>query len=456
VAIAETRQLFGTDGVRGVANVEPVSVETALRLGRALASACQQKRAGRCTILIGRDTRLSGDMIEAALVAGICSMGGDALLAGVVPTPAVAALTHRLQADAGVVISASHNPFQDNGIKFFASMGFKLSDAAERTIEDLVMGSTIDPVRPIASHIGRARHVADAGERYINFLKQAFSGGARLDGLKIVVDCAHGAAFHVGPRVLQELGAHVVAIGVSPDGENINRGCGAMHPQHLQQTVVAEQAHLGVALDGDADRVIFVDERGEVVDGDETLAMIATAMLNHGTLQQATVVATVMSNIGLEIALRDRGARLVRVQVGDRYVVEEMVRHGYNLGGEQSGHLICLDHSTTGDGLIAALIVLRLMVTLERPLSDLKRAMSKFPQALINVPVTQRRDLRTIAALAETVDRITAALNDRGRVLVRYSGTEPVVRVMVEGEHVAQVNAFAEEIATAIRTHLAA
>jgi len=421
-----------------------------------LVSSLPQKTAVRPVIVIGRDTRLSGDMIEAALVAGICSMGADALLAGVVPTPAIAALTRQMHADAGVVVSASHNPFPDNGIKFFASTGFKLPDAAERDIEDRLTRAAVDAHRPTGGDLGRTRHIADAGERYIEFLKRTLPAGVRFDGLKIVIDCAHGAAFSVGPRLLQALGAQVVVIGAAPDGENINDGCGAMHPEHLQRTVLAEAAHLGIALDGDADRVILIDERGAVVDGDEVLAMIGGAMLNDGTLKRATVVATVMSNIGLEIALRDRGARLVRVQVGDRYVVEEMMRHGYNLGGEQSGHLICFDHSTTGDGLLAALAVLRLLVTQQRPLSNLKGIMSKFPQVLLNVRVMPRRDLRTIVGLDDAIARVAAALNDRGRVLVRYSGTEPLVRVMVEGEDGAQVHAYAEEIAAVIRAAVTA
>lgn len=451
--VAPPGKLFGTDGIRGVANQEPVTAETALYVGRALGHLCRRDGVGRQRVVVGKDTRLSGDMLEAALAAGLCSVGVDVLLAGVVPTPAVAFLTRELQAGAGVVISASHNAFQDNGIKCFAASGFKFPDEVEQDIEQMVLHADEAP-RADAGELGRIVHLADAADRYAAFVTCAFPRELTLSGLKVVVDCANGATFRVGPQILQALGAAVTAIGVSPDGTNINRNCGAVHPQQLQQTVRAEGAHVGLALDGDGDRLTLVDESGEVGDGDEVLAMIGDEMLRHGTLKQATVVATVMSNVGLEVALRERGARVVRVQVGDRYVVEEMRRHGYNLGGEQSGHVVLLDHSTTGDGLIAALAVLRLMVERGRPLSVLKRVMSKFPQALINVPVQRRRDLATIAPVQRTIERIASTLGERGRVLVRYSGTEPLVRIMVEGEQPAQVQAYAEELAAAIRTHL--
>ena len=451
--VAPPRKLFGTDGIRGVANQEPVTAETALRVGRALGHLCRRDGAGRPRVVVGKDTRLSGDMLEAALAAGLCSVGVDVLLAGVLPTPAVAFLTRDLQAGAGVVISASHNAFQDNGIKCFAASGFKLPDEVEQDIEQMVLHAGED-FRADAGELGRTMHLGDAADRYAAFVTCAFPRELTLAGLKIVVDCANGATFRVGPQILQALGATVTAIGVSPDGTNINRNCGAVHPQQLQQTVRARGAHVGFALDGDGDRLMLVDESGEVVDGDEVLAMVGAEMLRHGTLKHATVVATVMSNVGLEVALRERGARLVRVQVGDRYVVEEMRRHGYNFGGEQSGHVVLLDHSTTGDGLIAALAVLRLMVERGRPLSELKRVMAKFPQALINVPVQRRRDLAAIAPVQQTIERIAGTLGERGRVLVRYSGTEPLVRVMVEGEQPAQVRAYAEELAAAIRTHL--
>lgn len=449
------RQLFGTDGVRGVANVEPMTPDTVQRLGQALAQRCRSARA-RPRIVIGRDTRLSGDMLEAALTAGITSMGVDVLLAGVLPTPAVAFLTRTLPADAGVVVSASHNPFQDNGIKFFAANGFKLPDDVEHSIEQLVLhGGTAAP-RPTAADIGRGVRLDDAAERYQRFVSGVVPRGRRLDGLRVVLDCAHGAAHRVGPGVFEALGAVVETIGVEPNGTNINDDCGAVHPQRLQAAVRATHAQLGVALDGDADRAILVDESGDIVDGDEMLAMFAADMLARGILHGSTVVATVMSNLGLEISLRERGARLVRAAVGDRYVVEAMQRGGYNLGGEQSGHLILLDQSTTGDGLIAGLTVASLMVAQQRPLGELKRVMSKLPQVLLNVRVARRQDLDTIPVVRETIEGVRAALNERGRVLVRYSGTEPLVRVMVEGEDAAQIALYAQHIVAAIQSHLAA
>ncbi len=452
---APARRLFGTDGIRGVANVEPMTCETVLRLGRAVTHLC--RRGGLPpAIVIGKDTRLSGDMLESALAAGICSMGGQALLAGTLPTPAVAYLTRTRQATAGAVVSASHNPFQDNGVKFFARTGFKLPDEVEREIERLVVQGDRELLRPGTGKLGTLCRIADAAARYTAFLKSLVPQSFTLKGLKVAIDCAHGAAFEVGPELFAQLGAEVIAIGVSPDGENINRDCGATHPQRLQETVRTERAHVGIALDGDADRVVLVDERGDVVDGDEVLALVATEMLARGTLRHAAVVATVMSNLGLELALRERGAHLVRVQVGDRYVVEEMRRHGYNLGGEQSGHLIFLDHCTTGDGLVAALSAVRVMVERQRPLSELRQAMTRFPQVLLNVPVKSRRDLDGIEPVRQTIARIRTALDDRGRVLVRYSGTEPLVRVMVEGEDKERVQTYADEIAAAIRAHLTA
>jgi phosphoglucosamine mutase len=442
-------KLFGTDGIRGVANAEPITCETVLRLGRAVAHYCQRNSA-RPRIVVGRDTRVSGDMLERALTAGITSAGGEALLAGILPTPAVAYLTRTLQANAGAVVSASHNPFQDNGLKFFDAHGFKLPDAAEQDIERWVVDGAAPAFAAPPNALGATRRLEEATARYINFLKALVPAGFTLRGVRVAIDGAHGAAYSVGPELFRQLGAEVVAIGVAPDGVNINREAGATHPARLQETVRDERAHVGIALDGDADRLILVDEYGAVVDGDEVLAIAAGDMLARGTLKQGTVVATVMSNLGLEVALRDRGARLVRVQVGDRYVVEEMRRQGYNLGGEQSGHLIFLDHGTTGDGLLAALVVIRLMVERQRPLSELKRAMTRFPQVLLNVPVQSRQDLDGIEPLRQTMARIRAALNDRGRVLVRYSGTEPLVRVMVEGEDSDTVRRYAEEIAAVI------
>jgi phosphoglucosamine mutase len=454
MVMPRARKLFGTDGVRGVANLEPMTVETAVQLGRAAGRLCRQNGSGRQRIVIGKDTRWSGDVFEAALAAGVCSAGVDVTLAGILPTPAIAFLTASTGAAAGAVISASHNPFQDNGIKFFAAGGFKLPDAVEEQIEQLVCSGNAGDAEPTGGDIGRVSALEHAATRYKESLKAHSLGQRSLASLKIVIDCAHGAAYRVGPELLRELGADVVAMGVCPDGTNINDRCGAVHPENLQQAVRAEKAQLGIALDGDADRAIFVDETGTVVDGDEVLAMLAVEMLRRGTLRHAAVVATIMSNIGLEVALRERGAHLVRVPVGDRYVVEEMLRGGYNLGGEQSGHVVLLDRSTTGDGLLAALAVAAMVLERGRSLGELKQVMTKFPQVLLNVPVARRAELDSLTKVRQTVDRARAELGERGRVVVRYSGTEPLARVMVEGEHRGRVQTYADDIATAIREEL--
>jgi phosphoglucosamine mutase len=454
MVMPRARKLFGTDGVRGVANLEPMTVETAVQLGRAAGRLCRQNGSGRQRIVIGKDTRWSGDVFEAALAAGVCSAGVDVTLAGILPTPAIAFLTASTGAAAGAVISASHNPFQDNGIKFFAAGGFKLPDAVEEQIEQLVCSGNAGDAEPTGGDIGRVSALEHAATRYKESLKAHSLGQRSLASLKIVIDCAHGAAYRVGPELLRELGADVVAMGVCPDGTNINDRCGAVHPENLQQAVRAEKAQLGIALDGDADRAIFVDETGTVVDGDEVLAMLAVEMLRRSTLRHAAVVATIMSNIGLEMALREHGARLVRVQVGDRYVVEEMLRGGYNLGGEQSGHVVLLDRSTTGDGLLAALAVAAMVLERGRSLGELKQVMTKFPQVLLNVPVARRAELDSLTKVRQTVDRARAELGERGRVVVRYSGTEPLARVMVEGEHRGRVQTYADDIATAIREEL--
>ena len=443
-------RLFGTDGIRGTANVEPMTSEIAVRLGRAIAHVVKRSHR-RHKIIIGKDTRLSGYMLESALTSGICSMGVDVLVCGPIPTPGIAFLTRSMRADAGVMISASHNPFQDNGIKFFASSGFKLADDVEREIEDLVLGNGTDGLRPTAQEIGKAFHVDDAIGRYNVFLKNTFPRQSTLDGLTVVIDCANGAGYRVGPEVFAELGATVIAIADEPDGTNINRDCGALHPQALAARVRETGAHIGVALDGDADRVILVDERGEVVDGDEVLAMLGIELQRQGRLPTAGLVATVMSNLGLDLALRAHGISLTRVQVGDRFVVEEMVRGGHQLGGEQSGHIVFLEHGTTGDGLVTALGVLAVMVETGKPLSVLRRVMQRLPQRLVNVRVRERRELSTLPAVQRVIDRVSEDLGSRGRVLVRYSGTEPLVRIMVEAEQVAQVERYCEEIAEALR-----
>jgi len=450
----EAPRLFGTDGVRGIANIEPMTAETVLRLGRAIAHIVKAAPR-RHRIIIGKDTRLSGYMIECALTSGICSMGVDVMLVGPLPTPGIAFLTRSMRADAGVVISASHNPFQDNGIKFFDGTGFKLPDETEREIERLLSEDEIAHLRPTATEVGKAHRIDDATGRFNVFLKSTFPRQLTLDGVKIVIDCANGAGYRVGPEVFDELGADVVAIGVEPNGMNINEACGALHPELLSERVRSEGASVGIAIDGDGDRVIFADETGAIVDGDELLAIIGLALQEEGTLTNGGVVATVMSNIGLEVAFRERGVRLVRVGVGDRYVVEEMRRGGYILGGEQSGHLVCLDQSTTGDGLLTALRVLALMVEKGKPLSELRRVMQRFPQVLVNVRVRERRELSDIPAVSLAIARASAELGDRGRVLVRYSGTEPLVRVMVEGDRPQVVDRLVHDIADCVRAALA-
>ena len=442
------RTLFGTDGIRGVANVDPMTAEMALLLGRAVAHVFRRSER-RHKILIGKDTRLSGYMLEQAMASGICSMGVDVLLVGPLPTPGIAFLTRSLRADAGAVISASHNPFQDNGIKFFAATGFKLPDDVELEIERLLSDNSIAQLRPTATEIGKAFRVDDALGRYNVFVKNTFPRHLTLDGLKIAVDCANGSAYRVAPEVLSELGASVTTLGTEPDGENINRDCGALHPERLAQVVVETRSHVGIALDGDADRAIFVDETGSIVDGDEILTMAAAEMLKQDCLEKRTVVATVMSNLGLDLAIEGLGGRVVRTPVGDRYVVEEMVRGGYNLGGEQSGHVVFLDETTTGDGLITALFVLALVVERGRRLSELRRVMQRTPQVLLNVRVREKKELGDLAAVQRAIRSAEETLQRRGRVVVRYSGTETLARVMVEGDNTDTIRRLAEDIASA-------
>ena len=446
-------KMFGTDGVRGIANVGFLSVENVLRLGRAAAYVFRNSNR-RSRIVIGKDARISGYMIENALVAGICSMGCDVLLVGPLPTPGIAFITTSMRADAGVVISASHNPFEDNGIKFFGSEGFKLPDEVENRIEELVVSAKIDSLRSTAEEVGKAFRIDDAQGRYIVFAKSAFPRDLDLNGLKIVVDCANGAAYRVAPAVFSELGAEVITIGASPDGVNINAGVGSLHPEALAAAVVEKHADLGLALDGDADRVIFVDEFGEVVNGDKLMAICGRRMLRERRLVKDTVVATVMSNMGLELALRELGGKLVRSAVGDRYVVEMMRQEGYNFGGEQSGHMIFLDHNTTGDGLISALQVLSIVQRERKPLSELAKVMISLPQVLLNVRVKERRDIASVPRIAQAIQDVEAVLGSKGRTVIRYSGTEPVVRVMLEGENKQQIAGLAEQIAEAIREEL--
>jgi phosphoglucosamine mutase len=450
------QKLFGTDGVRGVANLEPITSETALRLGRALAHVFKHPGGRHRRILVGKDTRLSGYMLETAMASGICSMGADVLLVGPLPTPGIAFLTRSMRADAGVVISASHNPFEDNGIKFFSRDGFKLNDETEEGIEALVDDDgALVSFRATAADIGKATRIDDAIGRYLVFLKTCVPRTVSFEDLKVVIDCANGAAYRVGPEVLEELGADVISIGVDPNGTNINEGCGAVHLEPLRAAVVHNGAHVGIALDGDGDRVMLVDERSEVFDGDDVMALLGTRMAAQGRLNANAVVGTVMSNFGLELALSHQGVRLVRTDVGDPAVVREMRANSYNLGGEQSGHVIFMDHSTTGDGLITALLVLSVMVETGKPLSVL-RAMQRVPQILENVVVRERVPFENMSDVSGAIAAAERELNGSGRLLVRYSGTQMLARVMVEGTEPDQIGLIARAIADTIRTRIGA
>ncbi|NQW54986.1 MAG: phosphoglucosamine mutase [Rhodospirillales bacterium] len=426
------RSLFGTDGVRGRANTAPMTAEMAMRIGMA-AGQVFRRGAHRNRAVIGKDTRLSGYMLEQALTAGFLSVGVDVFLLGPIPTPAVGFLTRSMRADVGVMISASHNPYEDNGIKLFGPDGFKLSDAVESDIQALVMAPS-DLILAEAAAIGRAQRLDDVQGRYIEAVKASAPRGLDLSALKVVVDCANGAAYKVAPTVLVELGAQVIRVGVSPDGFNINGNCGSTHPGVLQEQVVAHHAHIGIGLDGDADRVILVDESGAVIDGDQLMATIADQWMQSGLLSGGGVVATVMSNLGLERYLDGRGLKLVRTQVGDRYVLERMRADGYNLGGEQSGHIIMTDHATTGDGLMAALQALSALNRSGRPASELFRAFQPVPQLLKNVRVADASAALAAVSVVEAIASAEARLGKSGRILVRKSGTEPLIRVMAEGD----------------------
>jgi phosphoglucosamine mutase len=453
---APVRNLFGTDGIRGVANEHPMSPEIALALGRAVAFVAGRGKGHGPRILIGKDTRLSGYMIETAIASGICSMGGRVLLCGPVPTPAVAHLTVSMRADAGIVISASHNPYADNGIKIFGGDGFKLHDALEAEMERYIGDPTTMGMRPTGPGIGRAEKLEDSRGRYVAYVKATFPRELALDGLRLVVDAAHGAAYRVAPLCFQELGANVTAIGVKPNGVNINKDCGALYPDNLRGEVVKKRAAIGIALDGDADRLIVVDEKGQIVDGDAVMAMCASRLMQDGLLKKKTLVATVMSNLGLERAIEAQGGKLVRTAVGDRYVVESMREHGYNLGGEQSGHLIFLDHASTGDGIVAALQVLAIMMRSGKPLSELaQEAMERVPQVLENVTLTARRPLEEMTQLATITEECKNELGREGRVLVRWSGTEPKLRIMIEGPREDRIRDWAKELAAAAKRDIA-
>jgi phosphoglucosamine mutase len=441
------RKLFGTDGVRGPANEGAMTPEIAFRIGAAVTYQASRRVKHPPRIMIGKDTRVSGYMLETALSAGVCALGGRVMLSGPLPTPAIAHLTMSMRADAGVVISASHNPFEDNGIKIFAADGFKLPDEAEEEIERLIEGTIIDRKRPRGSRIGRAERLEDAPGRYVAFTKATFPQDLTLEGMRIVIDAAHGAAYRVAPSVLRELGAEVLAIGVRPDGQNINRRCGATHPEACAHEVVRKRADLGICLDGDADRLILIDERGKVVDGDAVMALCATRMLRAGKLKKRSLVATVMSNLGLERALAAEKGKLVRCSVGDRYVVEAMRKHGYNLGGEQSGHLIFLDHATTGDGIVAALQVLAIAIREQKSISELAdNVLTRVPQVLINENFVERKAIDDMPHMQKAIIDAEKKLGKDGRVLVRWSGTEAKLRVMIEGPKTTQITNMAKAI----------
>ena len=458
--MSSPQKIFGTDGVRGTANVEPVTAETALKLGRAAAHVFknlerQSRGRGKHKIVIGKDTRLSGYMIENAISSGILSMGVDVLFIGPLPTPGVAYVTRSLRADAGIVITASHNPYTDNGIKFFRADGYKLDDLIEGEIENLVFTGGIENVRPSAEHIGKAVRIDDALGRYIEFAKSSFPKGLTLEGLKVVLDCGHGAAYKSSPCVLRELGAEVILYGSHPDGKNINENCGSMHPEAMCKQVIEHSAHLGIAHDGDADRVLLCDEKGNLIDGDDIMAIAALEMLAEKSLAKKTLVSTVMSNAGLEASIKQAGGKMLRTAVGDKNVIDEMLRGGFNFGGEQSGHLIFRDHGTTGDGLVAALQILRILKTRQAPLSQLAKCWTRFPQLVTNVKVREKKPFAQLAGLDALVAGAEKALAAQGgRLLLRYSGTEPKARLLVEGRDAKTLAAWSKKICGAIQQQI--
>jgi phosphoglucosamine mutase len=460
--VTQQKKIFGTDGVRGIANVEPVTAETALKLGRAAAYVFAQLNprrtpaGARPKIVLGKDTRLSGYMLENALVAGITSLGVDVLVIGPLPTPGVAYITRSLRADAGIVLSASHNPYQDNGIKFFRHDGYKLDDQIEEKIEQLVFTGEIDSIRPTANKLGRATRIDDALGRYVEFAKASFPRGMSLEEMRVAVDVANGAAYKSTPCVLRELGADVAVAHNQPNGMNINDGCGSIYPEEIQRIVQMSGADVGITHDGDADRVLLCDENGEIVDGDEILAIAALDLLVAGRLTQNTVVATVMSNFGLDEALAAQGGKVIRTKVGDRYVIEEMMKQNFNLGGEQSGHVIFRDFTTTGDGIISALQILRIMHKSGQPLSKLKTCLKKYPQAQRDVVVTSKPPLEELRDVTKLRDEIERELAGQGRVLLRYSGTEPKIRLLIEGREFEKIDKHADRIAEAIQSAIGA
>ena len=460
--MTQEKKIFGTDGVRGVANVEPVTAETVLKLGRAAAHVFTQLNPrtipedARPKIVLGKDTRLSGYMLENALVAGITSLGVDVLLIGPLPTPGVAYITRSLRADAGIVLSASHNPYEDNGIKFFRHDGYKLDDQVEQQIEQLVFTGKIDNVRPTAGKIGRAKRIDDALGRYVEYAKASFPRKMSLEEMRIAVDVANGAAYKSTPCILRELGAKVIVAHNEPNGVNINAGCGSTHPEEIQRLIKETGARVGITHDGDADRVLLCDENGELVDGDEILAIAAVDLLKSKQLRDDTLVATVMSNFGLDETIASHGGKVVRTRVGDRYVIEEMMNKNLNLGGEQSGHIIFRDFTTTGDGIISALQVLRIMHTTGQALSKLKKCLKKYPQAQRNLTVKAKPPIEELREVVKLRDEVERELGGKGRVLLRYSGTEPKIRLLIEGRERDQIDQQANRIAEAIQDAIGA
>ena len=455
-------RIFGTDGVRGVANIEPVTVETALKLGRAAAHVFQQmsvaagRSNGRATIVIGKDTRISGYMLENALAAGVMSLGADVLMIGPLPSPGVAYITRSLRADAGIVLSASHNSYEDNGIKFFRHDGYKLDDKIEKEIEELVFSGAIENIRPTAGRIGRATRIDDALGRYVEFAKASFPRGLTLENLRIALDVGNGASYKSSPYILRELGADLVVVNNTPNGRNINKDCGSTYPEEIQRVTRETKAQIGIAHDGDADRTILCDENGDIVDGDEIMAIAALDFLQRGKLAQNTLVATVMSNYGLNETLENAGGKVLRTNVGDRYVIEAMMKDDLNVGGEQSGHMIFRDFNTTGDGIVSALQILRVMMETGKPLSELKRCLVKYPQAQRNLKVREKKPLDQLPHIQKLVAETEQSLAGAGRVLLRYSGTEPKIRLLIEGRDGAQINALADRIAGMIQDEIGA
>ncbi|MGD9335675.1 MAG: phosphoglucosamine mutase [Desulfobacterales bacterium] len=446
-------KLFGTDGIRGIANQYPMTPEMAIAIGRAVAAIFKEDDK-QSKIVIGKDTRISGDMLEHALISGICSMGVDAYLTGILPTPGVAFMTSSIGANAGIVISASHNPYYDNGIKIFKANGYKLSDEEEDEIERFVFNQSIVSISKSVRDTGRVFEIDDAGIAYCNFLKQTVSENFYFKDIKIIMDCSNGATFEVAPAIFNELGAKVTTLSVTPDGKNINDNCGSQHPENLEKSVVKNGAHIGLAFDGDGDRLIAVDEKGIVATGDQILAVCAKFMKKKGLLKGNRVVSTVMSNMGLGQALRKMGIKHMTTAVGDRYVMEKMVASGAVLGGEDSGHMIFLNHHTTGDGILSALRLIEVMKEESKPLSELCKIMTIFPQILINVDVSRKPDLRNIPDIKNAIKSVQIALGEKGRVVVRYSGTQPICRVMVEGPTIDETRKYCRQLADIVKENL--